>query len=135
MSRDQRAAQDMVRLSGQSGVPVTVAGSDVIVGFDQRRLEQVASRVGAAAADRPRLGMQIRDAGGGGAEVGPVRAGSPAERAGLQPGDVIVQVAQQPIASASNVEGLVARLGASATIDIVVIRGSSRLGLRILPQP
>lgn len=121
----------MVRLSRQSGVPVTVAGSDVIVGFDQRRLEQLASRMAAAITERPRLGMQIRDAAGGGAEVGPVRAGSPAERAGLTPGDVIVQVDGKLVPSAADVERAVPQLAPGTVLDVIVRRGSEQRRLRI----
>lgn len=38
MVRDRAARQEMVRLSGQMGVPVIVVDGTVIVGFDRNRL-------------------------------------------------------------------------------------------------
>ena len=131
VSRDHRAGQEMVRLSGQSSVPVTVAGNDVIIGFDQRRLEALAGRVAAATTERPRLGMQIRDAQGGGAEVGPVRAGSPAEQAGVRTGDTVVEVEQQAVASAADFERRIGLLARGSALDVVVMRGTDRLRVRI----
>ncbi|MDD1666550.1 MAG: FAD-dependent oxidoreductase [Methanomicrobiales archaeon] len=41
VSEDREAAGEMIRLSGQNGVPVTIAGDRVIVGFDARALQEV----------------------------------------------------------------------------------------------
>jgi glutaredoxin-like YruB-family protein len=41
VSRDQQAAQDMVRKSGQQGVPQTDISGQVIIGFDQKKLNQL----------------------------------------------------------------------------------------------
>jgi len=38
VSRDQAAARDMVRRSGQMGVPVIDIGGKIIVGFDRPRI-------------------------------------------------------------------------------------------------
>ncbi|MDQ3929742.1 MAG: glutaredoxin family protein, partial [Chloroflexota bacterium] len=40
VDRDRDAAIEMIRRSGQQGVPVTVIGDQVIVGFDRPRLER-----------------------------------------------------------------------------------------------
>ena len=40
VSRDQAAARDMVRRSGQMGVPVIDIGGKVIVGFDRRNIDR-----------------------------------------------------------------------------------------------
>ncbi len=39
VSRDSRAAADMVRKSGQQGVPVLDINGNIIVGFDRRRID------------------------------------------------------------------------------------------------
>lgn len=39
VSQDQAALQEMISLSGQMGVPVIVIDGDVIVGFDQSRID------------------------------------------------------------------------------------------------
>jgi alkyl hydroperoxide reductase subunit F len=40
VGNDREAAREMVRISGQRGVPVTVSGDVVIVGFDAKRLQE-----------------------------------------------------------------------------------------------
>lgn len=40
VSADRDKLQEMVTLSGQRGVPVVVVGSDVIVGFNQSKIDQ-----------------------------------------------------------------------------------------------
>jgi len=41
VGEDRKAARDMIELSGQRGVPVTVYGGEVIVGFDAKRLREL----------------------------------------------------------------------------------------------
>ncbi|MBN1248945.1 MAG: glutathione S-transferase N-terminal domain-containing protein [Anaerolineae bacterium] len=41
VSRDQRAARDMERISGQQGVPVITIGGRPIVGFDRNKIDQI----------------------------------------------------------------------------------------------
>lgn len=40
VGKDREAAGEMIRISGQRGVPVTVSGDEVIVGFDAKRLRE-----------------------------------------------------------------------------------------------
>lgn len=40
VERDGRAARDMVKKTGQMGVPVVKIGSDWIVSFDRRRIDR-----------------------------------------------------------------------------------------------
>lgn len=41
VSRDATAARDMVRRSGQSGVPVIDIGGKIIVGFDRLKIDKL----------------------------------------------------------------------------------------------
>ncbi len=41
VSRDAAAARDMVRRSGQSGVPVVDIGGRLVVGFDRPKIDQL----------------------------------------------------------------------------------------------
>ncbi len=41
VSRDMHAARDMVRISGQQGVPVLKIGSKVVVGFDRSKIDRL----------------------------------------------------------------------------------------------
>ncbi|HHW18908.1 MAG TPA: glutaredoxin family protein [Firmicutes bacterium] len=43
VSVDIQAAREMVRISGQMGVPVLVIDGNVVVGFDKRRIDQLLS--------------------------------------------------------------------------------------------
>lgn len=38
VSSDEAAREEMVKISGQMGVPVIVAGKEIIVGFDKNRV-------------------------------------------------------------------------------------------------
>ena len=40
VSKDKKAAAEMLELSGQSGVPVTDANGTIIVGFDEGKLKK-----------------------------------------------------------------------------------------------
>ncbi len=41
VSRDDRAARDMVRISGQQGVPVITVNGRPVVGFDRQKLDRM----------------------------------------------------------------------------------------------
>lgn len=41
VSRDRTAAAEIVRKSGQTGVPVVEIDGEIIVGFDQKRIDQL----------------------------------------------------------------------------------------------
>ena len=41
VSRDQKAAEEMVKRSGQQGVPQTVIGGQVVIGFDKAKIDQL----------------------------------------------------------------------------------------------
>ncbi len=44
VERDQQAARDIVRKTGQTGVPVIKIGSSWIVGFDRERIDKELAR-------------------------------------------------------------------------------------------
>ena len=129
---DPVAAREMVRRSGQMGVPVIMAGEEVVVGFDRPRLERIAAAHAAASggAAPPRLGWLVKDRPAGGVEVGGARPGSLAERAGFQPGDVLELVDGQEVHSVADLERLTAPLG-SRTLEAVVRRAGRLVRLRL----
>lgn len=47
VAENSEAANEMVRISGQMGVPVIVAGDEVIVGWNQAELEKTLGKFGA----------------------------------------------------------------------------------------
>ena len=133
VSRDRSAADEMVQRSGQMGVPVVDIDGQIVVGFNVQALEQLLSR----RTTRPSLGLKVADAahmarkrGSGptnGAYVGAVDSGSAGQRAGLQPGDVIVAIGERPISSADDVSRVLSTLGSGQSVDIMVLRDGDNL--------
>jgi S1-C subfamily serine protease len=136
VAADSRALKEMLRVSGQQGVPVITVDDQVVIGFDQRRLMQLLPQARQSAKEagpgRPRLGASIADAAtqvhkhpgipSEGAYVGVVRTGSAAEQAGLRPGDVITALGGQSVASAEDVHRLVQQLSPGREISLTYVR-------------
>lgn len=128
---------EMIRRSGQQGVPVTVAGDQVILGFDQAKFRKLAELYGGP--KRPPLGILAADAheylnrhpekatltppDTKGVYVGKVRPGSVAEKAGIQPGDIITGVAGKRTPSMSKLDGLIDTLKAGESVSVRYLRG------------
>ncbi len=126
VAADRQAAMEMVRVSGQQGVPVITVDGQVVVGFDQPRLMQLLKRakpkLGAAIADASSQARKHADAPLSGAYVGRVRPGSPAERAGLQRGDVITALGGQPIIVSDDVERLISQIPPGRDVSLTYVR-------------
>ncbi len=43
MAADKSKAQEMIKKSGQMGVPVTIIGDEVVVGFNQGKFDSLLS--------------------------------------------------------------------------------------------
>ncbi len=139
---DRSAAIEMIRRSGQQGVPVTVIGDAVIVGFDRPKLERAVAAMSAqpqAVNGHKSLGAKVADAGKyalpdgtsvSGAFVGGVNSGSPAELAGLKAGDVIVEVDGAPIASADDLAAALSHLSGN-TAQLTLARGATRRSITV----
>lgn len=126
VSKDYDAAMEMVRLSGQQGVPVTVGDGEVILGFDQAKLAKLAAKF--AGPKRPPLGILAADAedylakhpdkaekvpeGTKGVYIGKIRSQTVAERAGLQPGDILTSFAGKRVRSMAQLDQMVDTLKA-----------------------
>jgi S1-C subfamily serine protease len=133
VSRDRQAALEMVRRTGQQGVPVIAIDDQYIVGFDQPRLDRA---LAAGVARRPSLGASIADAASvrlrragipeQGAYVGRVRPGSAAARAGLAAGDVIVELDGRAIVRAAELEAVLAAQPPGSTLRLTYLRGGQR---------
>ena len=129
VSRDRQAAAEMVRASGQQGVPVTVIDGQVVVGFNRPMIDQLLAQT---AAQPPKLGVAIAKSADiaakkgvalpEGAYVGRVNAGSAAATAGLQAGDVILKLASQPVRGDQDVHRAMANVGRGQTVELVFWR-------------
>jgi putative serine protease PepD len=76
----------------------------------------------------PYLGISVADnASGTGARVASVRAGSPASKAGLETGDLVVSVDGQKVANADALTALVAEHQSGETLRLTVERNGSTL--------
>lgn len=143
VDQDRGAAIEMIRRSGQQGVPQTLIGDELIVGFDQPRLERaiakLAAKKSAAGNARKPLGAKVADAARyaspagtmiEGAYVGGVNVGSPAEAAGMRAGDVIVSVGDTPVRSAEELSAALKKLSTNA-VSVAIVRGSQRMTLAV----
>lgn len=136
VAKDYAAAIEMIRLSGQQGVPVTVADGDVILGFDQQKFAKLAEKF--AGPKRPPLGILAADAeeylarhpekaekipeGTKGVYVGKIRPKTVAARAELKSGDVITSFAGKRVRNMAALDQMVETLKAGDQATAKFIR-------------
>ena len=127
VSVDRIAADEMVRRTRQMGVPVIADQAEAIVGFDLPRLQRMAAR------HRPvSLGLRVKDTeDGSGAYVGSVRPDSPAQRAGLEPGDVVEELSGMPVRTTSDLERIGAQRRPGQPTSTTIRRGDEKKTLII----
>jgi S1-C subfamily serine protease len=128
VSKDPRAAEEIVRRTGQMGVPVITDNQEAIVGFDIARLKRMAARHSRPAG----LGLRVKDdPDNSGAYVGSVRPDSPAARAGVVAGDVVVELSGAPVRNAADLERIGAQRAPGQPTSITLKRGTERITLFI----
>jgi len=71
----------------------------------------------------PEIARRLRMENRRGAVVTEIEQGSPAARAGMQPGDVIVRVGRQPVETAADAQRELARIASGGTAFLRVVRG------------
>jgi S1-C subfamily serine protease len=130
VSRDPQAAQEIMRRTGQSGVPVITDAHEAIIGFNLPKLQAMAARH-----KQPGLGLRVKDApAGGGAYVGSLRPGSPGEAAGVQPGDTVVELSGAPVNNTADLERVSTTRRPNQPTSITVRRDGERKTLIITGQ-
>jgi S1-C subfamily serine protease len=138
VSKDPLAGQEIVKLTGQNAVPVTVIDGQVVVGFDELRLEQLiiqtqgtaAPKFGAAVADVTKTGRRETSLQFG-AYIGRITPNSIAEKTGLGIGDIIIQMNNQPILNAADLGRVMAGIKQGDKISIVFIRNTNIINKEI----
>jgi Do/DeqQ family serine protease len=92
---------------------------------------------------RGRLGVQVQDltpdlaeamrltVDGGGVVVSQVEAGSPARRAGLQTGDVILAIDGQPVRGASDLRNRIGLMPIGRDVDLTILRDGAQRTLSV----
>jgi putative serine protease PepD len=80
---------------------------------------------------RPYLGVSTGDATGGGALVGQVASGGPADSAGIRAGDSIVGVDGRQIQAADDVSAAIAGRKPGDTVTLTVRRGGSQVDMKV----
>ncbi len=140
VSVDREKAQEMVKKSGQMGVPVIVVDDEVIIGFNRKRLEELMSQKQPAAGAqptagnwKPTLGAKISDADYaipgtvGGSYVSGINSGSTAEAAGLKAGDIITEISGSRVNSANDVIDVVRAAKQGDSVPVTVKRGDQEV--------
>ena len=105
----------------------------------QRMMDWRTPVLGISAEDlTPQLGAYFGAPDGGGILVREVRAGTPAEKAGLQAGDVIVKVGDQPVRSLADLRDQLREKSADKSVSLGILRKGAPMSMSIaieLPRP
>ena len=132
VSVNQSYAEEMVKATGQMGVPVIVIDGQNVIGFDRKRLEQMLAQsqtnrwpvLGVAIADASKITATTDTGIILGAYVGNVRLNSIAEKIGLASGDIITQFNLKPITNAADLEQSLLKLNQGSHFSLSLMRGT-----------
>jgi glutaredoxin 3 len=134
VSRDRTAAEEMVRITGQMGVPVIIINGQAVIGFDRARLQQLLTggrhtrpRFGLKVADASRMARQPGEPPVFGALVGSVAPSSPGERAGIRTGDIITEINRKRVNNAIELEHIVGTLTPGSSVAVTFYRGEQAI--------
>lgn len=74
---------------------------------------------------RPWLGIELSNPIGGGVIVTWVAPGGPADRAGIEPGDVVMQIGNRAVNSPNDIDSAIQGMNPGDRIRIVILRGAT----------
>jgi len=143
VSVNRAAAEEMVRRSGQQGVPVIATEDEVILGFDQGKLAKLAQKyagpkraplglLGADAEEYLKRRPELAEKLGGtvmGVYVGDLRPGSVAEKAGLQRGDIVQAAAGKRVRDMRSLDAIVHSVRINDALPVRVLRDGADVEL------
>ena len=75
---------------------------------------------------RPILGVQMADAGTGGAVFAMVLPKGPAAEAGMLPKDVVIEFGGRPVKNADDLQHLLATATVGDTVEVTYMRGTEK---------
>ena len=106
---------------------------EIVVGFDLERLEELLPR---ASSRGLHLGVSIANARAAGNRpagvyVGEIKADTPADRAGVRKGDIITEMAREPVRNADDLRKIASEVVLGSVVPLTVWRSGHRLRLLI----
>ncbi len=131
VSRDRAAAEEMVRLTGQMGVPVIVIDNQAVIGFNRNRIRELLAsgngskksvRFGLKIADAAKLAPKMGVAPAPGAIIGGVTSGLLGEKAGLKTGDIVTGLNGGSVKSAADMEKFLTAVKEGNIVTISFLR-------------
>jgi glutaredoxin len=133
VSENTQALRAMVELSGQHEAPVLVVDGQVYSAFDMSLLNRLFPRPGSRGV---RLGISIASAKASGdrpagAYVGEVKADTPADRAGIRKGDIIIEMGQRPVRRAQDVHTIASETTPGTRIPLTIWRARRKLRIML----
>ena len=130
VSQNAAYAQELIRSTGQMGVPVTVIDGQTVIGFDRVRLEQILTQ--RQTKQRPSFGASIADASKItakqstgiilGAYIGSVRPDSAAGKIGLVSGDIVTEFNSISITNATDLEHALSNMNSGRRFSLSFLR-------------
>jgi putative serine protease PepD len=131
-----------VNLDGQiiginSAIATSGSSGNIGVGFaiSSNRAKAVADQlVKGEKVSHPYLGVSVGDADGG-AQIQSISSGSPAERAGLQVGDVVTKIGDRTIANSEDLVGAIQSSQVGTQLNLTVRRGGSEQTVTVTVAP
>ena len=118
--------------------PALAAGAEVTTQEEREETERTVVRRIEIGGPRTEIGVSVRDVeeageGAEGAVVTDVRADGPADAAGVEPGDVIVEFDRERVRGARQLARLVEETPAGRTAPVRVLRDGSPVTLNVTP--
>jgi S1-C subfamily serine protease len=118
VSRDRAAAEEMVRLTGQMGVPVIRIRELLASGNGSKKSVRFGLKIADAAKLAPKMGM----APAPGAIIGGVTPGLLGEKAGLKTGDIVTGLNGGSVKSAADMERFLTAVKQGNIVTISFLR-------------